>query len=1323
MIMEAPTNTKDYSAQIYANCTTMETLYKTVTKESNGKTCASDFPEDTIKIIWILFEETLGLLSEPNTSQALTERTFELKVFGLGTDHIIYQIFAKTSKEEEIRLRSNRLIFQLSELKTAQGKLFDIIFQDAAENADAIFDYCYIDPTGQGQNLYSLEQAISQADIPREKKNYLHNSLLKGVHKLFVRYDKINKLYEEATSDFSDHNQFQEEFQLTFNELFDVLKFLFVRGSIFTYRELLEKTASLKLFAEQEDRFLRFFLEKNELDFAVARFKVQLADFEKKTSIEKTNYWVCDDLYNIISLNISRLYARYVDDKLSQDLWDEIVKLVNGLKIDPKIKNQLVVLFSNDYVEKAIGKFLDELGLFNDVGASIIVLNKDKLSEHHRFKGRLNSEEGPDTKGILNDFKEFAQSYNDLTLTDFNWKKICNGLFASVITDDCYQELMKACTSISPNLALSFVVIRWSFNKNKKASLEDSSSGIVIRQEKENDKNTPGAESKIDPSTAKFYEITAPLLENHTQKDSVSTSLYLFESLAKKFKSKTIDEPRWKELCKSFFETLVDFKHVEGVFEKIYSVSKDIGKDFLIAYLEFYYQAISNKTVYAVNLELGLDRINGCLEYLSKNESVNFDIFNPQNIWVSIFSNIYNSMNTNDKIIEFCKSIKSVDRSPQKLISSLLIFDLHLIKLKKLLEGRQDYSYNEFFPTFLNELKVLSEIYKDRKLGIEAWTAITTKVTDLSKDIPIEHYQELKKVIIESPQNELTSYPMVNSVTSLVSSISNAVWHPWATLSSAFSQLLVDGDKDWKKEKYSQVIGFISTKVKSIQGKIDVWLNDEKNPPELKIEVESLLTMIKQDLPPTITTGELRIHHRNIIKKTREIISNPLFIDNQNNTFTLGPAYTNGCAHIIIELCEIRFGEVIIYKYLKQLVSSMVSVGLQEIAKTDPRAKLHLNEPNLLLLPPEIQHGAIKAAPQEHKAPLAALGMERLKSVTGVNYDPHGHNLPFKLYNLFYPDGRSVNVIRIGNPTINGAEIDPIFAVFAKNNKRRTLYNNLQTNAGAQGVRSEAIYKFSRENPDKFFAVGMCPNTPFARQEKEFADKYKEIPLYPALKEFKLSMLDVVLDRDRNYYYFPDHWYSDPFFKEKVAELWNTTYEMCFQDKRDFKALNKLSGQDKINKLNEEIEAKKGILQTDRTIFIMMFNILLLDYLIERVKADTLFKICNHGADRLGLIVTIFLKFMYIVFDKKGERYEEFLNVHIQAASILANKQGMNHNFRILLDAWKRLEDPDLRKRIVEMRNRFYVKDIHMPFEENLNEQIFSDDEKVPILSENEEIF
>jgi len=446
---------------------------------------------------------------------------------------------------------------------------------------------------------------------------------------------------------------------------------------------------------------------------------------------------------------------------------------------------------------------------------------------------------------------------------------------------------------------------------------------------------------------------------------------------------------------------------------------------------------------------------------------------------------------------------------------------------------------------------------------------------------------------------------------------------------------------------------------------------------------------LKAVVPPNFEEVEHHPETIALIEKTQQLIAvlnseedsglrYPKFIDlireiaNLPN-FNAWPDHP--CTVYAKKICYAHYSELNIYPFCETLVSLMLTEGRKQIDKNCP------NE-DPFLLPLEQQFKCIHAAPQQLKAPMASLFVNRLCGAVSVYFDSHRQsNIPWDLFSfgLRQKNGgeKSVDVIRMGTPTyqrtsfaemtwLGNANIDPEFRLFIERlvaKDERILFLSLQDESerpiGTENKRNEAQKVLTTQFPTHFFYSILTHDTTFYYQSGIYENNNDA-------NEFKKTFLDQLLGNPTGFY-FPEEWIQDSIFRDLLVDLMNSLHDVLFDYRTE---------------LNHK----------ERCSFIQIFYIFLALKLLVKTEANKLVFCCKDSIDRAGIENALLHYIVLILTDKEmSQEHLKSVMVFIHAATIIVKQQEMNKRYARLLWAFEILQDPLVRMRIKKRKHLFGI--------------------------------
>jgi hypothetical protein len=589
-------------------------------------------------------------------------------------------------------------------------------------------------------------------------------------------------------------------------------------------------------------------------------------------------------------------------------------------------------------------------------------------------------------------------------------------------------------------------------------------------------------------------------------------------------------------------------------------------------------------------------------------------------------------------------------------------------KLKILETENKDTS--EQLRRIVDNLGILAEKYATRYLDSDQWLSVLDhiKSLEISKDLyfPILEIFKIRK-----------------GPTRFFGSSASGV------MQSCYGVKSIRVGSTWKGEKYDLFFNAIQQWIEANGEWIIKNSKDAKdNSKNITRKVTELLSFVKEiKLNEEIVQYNQQQQEACItwMTKLRDIINDPEFNSAFNRLVTLGPKHASGTALILKDLSDYRFTKMNGISFIVNLMRKLIPLGLEELAKNSREvsylAELEsLKFKKILDLPFDLQHEAIECLPEEFKTPYFHLIGRQTKN---VNWDPHLYgNLPYPFLSLqyrnFFGQENNVKLLRIATPT-GPSGINPEFKVFLENKcddtENRFLFISL-----------ESIQTLLRHKSKNGFFIDFPVKGSFYMQEDEFANPL----LYPTFTSFKEDLIKKFISSNKGQvevnkpgnYLMPSSWLDSGKFKDAL--------ETCMDD------VKKISFPD-----------TPVLSDSDRRIFIKLFNIRLTFFLISYTNCTVFGFLCNHSADRTGVFNAILLKILTILFENTDETafgegeeaftYDEMGRALVNGVHLATVKRGVNGRCDELTEVLTFLDDPDVQKRLVANKEIFMIQKMSFP--------------------------
>lgn len=612
----------------------------------------------------------------------------------------------------------------------------------------------------------------------------------------------------------------------------------------------------------------------------------------------------------------------------------------------------------------------------------------------------------------------------------------------------------------------------------------------------------------------------------------------------------------------------------------------------------------------------------------------------------------------------------------------------HLEKdVKKVFENM---GVKKLFENVTNELNNLVKLYTTRYLDIDKWMGVFDyiKSLGLSNDLYIP--------ILEIFRHKREPNSMLGSIVSngkryWYGGKSPQVGSTWKgekyDIFFNTTQNWVKINQEWIQEHNKEVNDNSKDMIKKVQ-ELFQWLE--------KMEFEKKSSSLsKEDIFQH--NQKKRDEYITWMDKLREVLKDPEFIHAFDRYMTLGQKHASGAVLILKEICNFRVTGINAVPFIVNLMKKLIPLGLEELAKTKREVGymaefelLKFKKPLQLSL--DLQNEAIEGLPEEFKTPYFHLIGKQIQSGMNYNWDPHRDgNLPYMFlsiqYENLYAESKEVKFIRIATPTgPNG--INPEFKVFLcneyKDNSQVSLFISLQSST--ETTEASRIKEFMNQNQKNIFITAFPVTGSYYMQE----DQFSEPALYQTFVSFKQSLTEkfiafkkgqVEVNQPGNYL-LPESWLASSKFKKALEKCMDDVKMIFFPD---------------TEVLNE----------SERRIFIKLFNIRFAFFLISYTSATRFGFLCNHSADRTGVYNALLLKLLTIIFENKDKTafsedenaftFEEMWRALVHGVPLVTVKRAMNHRLDELTEALALLENPEVQQRLLKNKEIFKIKEMSYP--------------------------
>lgn len=518
-------------------------------------------------------------------------------------------------------------------------------------------------------------------------------------------------------------------------------------------------------------------------------------------------------------------------------------------------------------------------------------------------------------------------------------------------------------------------------------------------------------------------------------------------------------------------------------------------------------------------------------------------------------------------------------------------------------------------------------------------------------------------------------------------------------------------ESGWKGEKYHIMLQTIQKWTQDNKKGIEEKLTGVNPPPALTELLEYIERMSFPEFfdnadknQRRLVNDQLREMHTTYLTKLRAALDEKFML-----ALDLSTKYPHrklsGPTQILKDICDQRFMGANMIPFMAKLMESMITIGLQELSKTKIKYIPYLNTsiyPSPLDVGIEVIHEAIEAVPQEYKASLSSIFFSKLLNVSGIAWDPHMQGAPnYYLMDLMIKGDddkpKHVRWLRFATPTTDEIGVDgiiPDLRGFA--HEKKILLCSLQSSIIAhEASRTKKIFGLN-ESPN--FTVAVFPmgdSSDIFAQKDGYADK-KEVT-FNTFVGFSAAVVDRIIPdlNSKNTinapgnYLFPPSILADEDYKKRIQKCLDLTNHIFFND-------------------------AESLPSEDRCVFIKFFDVILALDLIRYTDSDHFAFLCNHSADRTGVLVTLLFKIILIAYGKEDEQidpesgnpltWRQVWSAFVDGQPIVVAKRGMNDFYDGLVEALKILDKTEVRKRIIEKREALGILGFKFPFATKKNE-------------------
>jgi hypothetical protein len=588
--------------------------------------------------------------------------------------------------------------------------------------------------------------------------------------------------------------------------------------------------------------------------------------------------------------------------------------------------------------------------------------------------------------------------------------------------------------------------------------------------------------------------------------------------------------------------------------------------------------------------------------------------------------------------------------------------DVGTVSLNTLMEQMdclQHYAQNEktldpeaqqTFSLFLQNLKACLDS-SHSLIESDRFTHLCDKICKIEKSFSIP--EELLKTICNLARKILPPHPSNSSLNfHNVYNASSSLLHSCLHISETLNWLFIDGQHEWKQQKYELVLKSI------IQAFKEENVDLTKTYTELKaLNPDSLSTLQKMTLnwldPLLAPSNNLKDTYRQFISNLRAACRYLLsheqkqLLENSHDPLVL----------LTSKACYYRFNEVHMYTFSEKLVALMIQDGMKNLHPENPEAPQ-----DVFSLTLKQQFEAIRAASHQLKEPQIWSLAQKGSASTNLWYDPQlKSNIPYVLCDVTLTSQHPLRILRMGTPTNSAEGVTPeyrLFLHYCQQKNEKVFYASEQAeNSWVEGSRNQQIRQLSKDFPGTFFMIVLPNDTPFYHQAAPFNS-----PLQ-TFQDFKEAFKHQI-QSPQGGFYFDQSWLEHPTFSRRIEECLNEIHEDIFS-------------QNSLLSLEQRLDFIEIVYAR---IILEMICFLKLE---QHALIKFLFLICRDDNDRAvkSKVTLVSLCLLYLGIFSTPES-QKMLKVFTHAPKMMVMKTEMNERRERLISVLETLSKPEAMLRL-----------------------------------------
>ncbi len=503
-------------------------------------------------------------------------------------------------------------------------------------------------------------------------------------------------------------------------------------------------------------------------------------------------------------------------------------------------------------------------------------------------------------------------------------------------------------------------------------------------------------------------------------------------------------------------------------------------------------------------------------------------------------------------------------------------------------------------------------------------------------NLVLQTWQE-PPIILEA--QELSPWPFIN-----------ALYYIKTTCSAAFYAYFIDGEKEWKQEKYFLSLLAISdafkTQFKALLEFKETFAANEDS--ELKTTLLSLIDVIAQK------NENAPLNPRDLHYQFIELLRKAILTDEADVEYT----------PFLEKVSLVHYTEVHLFSFCKNVIDMAIELGMREIHRNDSSQLKGIFPKELHEIPLSDQFLILEASPQEIKAPLVHLQFSRIRGACNIGFDAQNQgNIPYVLFD-FNLSTKAIRALRSCTPTMQRND----YKSFTYQG-HATIIPEFENFISALVTENTSLFYISMQN----------------YQERHIAsEKERNVSFIELNKKYPKTFHLTILAHDSSFYYqaAPFDQISDAaafkalFMKEMLSEESGFFFAKNLMDEECFKLL--------LDEVHYDLYLdKQDLTHDERLDFIELYYTRLTLFLLKKSKANYIMNVCKHTADRAAIRNSLVHYLLLILYKKEtsGDHLNDFYTL-LHAGAFLMEKRAINSRKERLLSIMKRLESGEIKDRL-----------------------------------------